>query len=55
VSGGSEHAAEPEAPEVVDAPVEATPEPAAPAPGRRRRSRRGGRRRRRPAPAAPGV
>jgi len=55
VSGGSEHAAEPEAPEIVGAPVEATPEPAAPAPARRRRSRRGGRRRRRPAPATPGA
>jgi len=55
VSGAAEHPVEPEAPlEVVDAPVEPTPQ-AAPAPGRRRRSRRGGRRRRRPAPAAPGA
>ena len=54
VSGASEHAAEPAAPEVVDVPVEATP-PLPPAPGRRRRSRRGGRRRRRAAPAAPAV
>jgi hypothetical protein len=54
VSGAAQHAAEPVASEVVDAPVEAT-SPPAPAPGRRRRSRRGGRRRRRPAPATPGV
>ena len=55
VADAAQEAAEPTAPEIIDAPVEATPEPAAPAPGRRRRSRRGGRRRRRPAPATPGV
>jgi hypothetical protein len=55
VTDAVQHDAEPAAPEVVDAPVEATPEPAAPAPARRRRSRRGGRRRRRPAPATPGA
>ena len=55
VTDAVQHDAEPAAPEVVDVPVEATPEPAAPAPVRHRRSRRGGRRRRRPAPATPGA